>query len=186
MNTRWYIPAGRAQWYADYSGTQSTVVNCVIQSLFNDWFMASRTIPLHSNAWAVLMLFCWHVHSCQSFCNDALYQCLYLHTWLQPCVTFRIMPEALPVLFVMKIAKNQVDTPITILTCMHLILVTRGISGHKRHHLFYVAKRRTTVSVAFKSKWKINCITRRFKDLQNAYCNDVICARCVYKDVSLV
>ena len=29
--------------------------------------------------------------------------------------------------------KNQVDTPITILTCMHLILVTRGISSHKRH-----------------------------------------------------
>lgn len=43
------------------------------------------------------------------------------------------MPEALTVLFVMKIAKNQVDTPITILTCMHLILVTRGISSHKRH-----------------------------------------------------
>ena len=38
------------------------------------------------------------------------------------------MPEALPVLSVMKIAKNQVDTPITILTCMHLILVTRGFS----------------------------------------------------------
>ena len=113
---------------AEHSGTQSTVVKCVMQSLFNDWFMASRTIPLHSNAWAVLMLFCWHVHSCQFFCNDILYQCLHLHTWLQPCVTFRIMPEAMPVLFVMKISKDWVDSSLAILTCMDLILVTRGFS----------------------------------------------------------
>jgi len=43
-------------------------------------------------------------------------------------VTFRVIPEALPVLFVMKIAKNQVDTPLTVLTCTDLILVTRGFS----------------------------------------------------------
>jgi hypothetical protein len=38
------------------------------------------------------------------------------------------MPEALSVLFVMKIAKKQVDTPLRVLTCTDFILVTRGFS----------------------------------------------------------
>ena len=43
-------------------------------------------------------------------------------------MTFRVMPEAMPVLFVMKISKDWVDSSLAILTCMDLILVTRGFS----------------------------------------------------------
>jgi hypothetical protein len=90
------------------------------------------------------------------------------------------MPEALPVLFVMKIAKNQVDTPVTILTCMHSILVTRGIisSMWRRGEPLYQWRSREN------RKQTLSRVA--FKDLQNAYCNDVICSRSVYKDVSLV
>jgi len=38
------------------------------------------------------------------------------------------MPEALPVLLVMKIVKKRVDTSLTVLTCTDSILVTRGFS----------------------------------------------------------